>query len=128
MATESTRALRPIPLPSTENLVNPVDGPYLTFPPFPKAPEGVTIMPFKEFKEGGICVEPGPDDAEIDTLGILTVPIKVKHNTDECKSKTKRKRKAENAKGKKGQSAPQRLWWEQWEDAETIRFSTGFNP
>jgi len=115
-----------IPLPSTANLVHLADGPY--FPPFPKAPEGITIMPFKEFKEGGICIEPNVNDLEVDTLGIPTVPIKVRHSTDECKTKTKRKRNAENSKGKKGQSKVQRLWWEQWDDTEVIRFSTGFNP
>lgn len=125
----ATTTPQPIPLPSTANLVNSVDLPYLTFPPFPKAPEGVIIMPFKEFKEGGICVEPGPDDAEVDTLGIPTVPIKVRHDTDWCKSKTKRKRKAESLNSKK-KSKPtvQRLWWEQWEDAEAVRFATGFHP
>ena len=126
MATEPTQTV--LPLPSTANLVSPVDAPYLTFPPFPKVPEGVTIMPFKEFKEGGISVEPGVDDIEIDTLGIPTVPIKVRHSTDECKTKSKRKRKAENVKSKKGKPSVQRIWWEQWEDAESMRFSTGFNP
>ena len=125
---DSATVTQPIPLPSTANLVNPVDGPYLTFPPFPKAPEGVTIMPFKDFKERGICIEPGDDDAEVDTLGIPTVPIKVQHKTDECKTKTKRKRVADTRKGKKSKSEQQRLWWEQWEDAEAVRFSTGFNP
>ncbi|KAF8806185.1 hypothetical protein BYT27DRAFT_7141748 [Phlegmacium glaucopus] len=125
--TDPTTVLQPISLPSTANLVNPIDRPYLTFPPFPEAPEGVTITPFKEFMEGGICVEPGVNDLEVDTLGIPTVPIKTRHNTDECKTKTKRKRTAENSKGKKAQSV-QRLWWEQWEDTEVIRFSTGFNP
>ena len=115
-----------IPLPSTADLVNPVDGSFLTFPPFPKA-EGV--MPFKEFKEGGICIEAGPDEAEVDTLGIPTVPIRTRHNTDHCK--TKSKRKVDDTRGKKGKKSKpieQRLWWEQWEDAEAMRFCTGLNP
>ena len=129
MATDPVQPVpSPIPLPSIANLVNPVDGPYLTFPPFPKAPEGITVIPFKDFKEGGICMEPGADDIEVDTLGIATVPIKVRHSTDECKTKSKRKRVAETAKGKKGKLALHRIWWEQWEDAEATRFSTGFNP
>ena len=120
----------PIPLPSVADLVNPV-GVFLTFPPFPKAPEGVTIMPFKGFKEGGIRIEPGADDAEIDTLGIPTVPVKTRHSTDECKTKSKRKKIAEDAKIRKEkgkQLVPQRPWYEQWEDAEAMRFCTGFNP
>lgn len=120
-----------IPLPSTANLVAPVDGPFLTFPPFPNAPEGVTIMPFKGFKEGGICIEPGADDAEVDTFGIPTVPVKTRHSTDECKTNSKRKKIAEDAKGRKGkgkQSISARLWWDQWEDAEAIRFCTGLDP
>lgn len=85
-------------------------------------------MPFKNFTEGGICIEPGIDDTEVDTLGIPTVPIKVRHNVDQCKTKSKRKSKVENAKGKKSKPTVQRLWWEQWQDAEAMRFSTGFNP
>ena len=120
-----------IPLPSSVNLVTPVavDEPFLTFPPFPKDPEGVTIMPFKDFKEGGICIEGGPDEAEVDTFGIPTVPLRTRHNTDQCKTKTKRK-VGEDGKGKrnrKGKIIEQRLWWEQWEDAEAIRFCTGVN-
>ena len=119
-----------IPLPSTANLVSPVDGTYITFPPFPKSAEGVTVMPFKAFKERGICIEPGADDAEIDALGIPTVPIRTRHSTDQCKSKSKRKmvQESNGKKGKKSKIIEQRLWWEQWEDAEAIRFCTGFNP
>ena len=115
-----------IPLPKTADIVSSADGSYLTYPPFPTAPG---VIPFKEFKEGGICIEPGPDDAEVDTFGIPTVPIRSRHSTDHCK--TKSKRKWEDMKGKKGKKSKpieQRLWWEQWEDAEAIRFCTGFNP
>ena len=130
MAADPVTTPQLIPLPSTANLVNPVDGSFLTFPPFPKSPEGVTIMPFKKFKEGGICVEAGTDEAEVDTLGIPTVPIRTRHSTDQCKSKSKRKmpEDAKGKKGKKGKLIEQRLWWEQWEDAEAMRFCTGFNP
>ena len=115
-----------IPLPSTADVVSSVDGSFLTFPPFPKS-EG--IMPFKEFKEGGICIEAGPDEAEVDTFGIPTVSIRTRHNTDRCKSKTKRKAEdMRNRKGKKSKPIEQRLWWEQWDDAEATRFCTGFNP
>ena len=115
-----------IPLPSSADVVSSSDGSFLTFPPFPEA-EG-PIMPFKEFKEGGICVEAGADEAEVDTLGIPTVSIRTRHNTDHCKTKTKRKAEMRSKKGKKSKPIEQRLWWEQWNDAEALRFCTGFNP
>ena len=128
MADDPVTTPQLIPLPSSADLVEPLG--FLTFPPFPKNPEGVTIMPFKEFKEGGICIEAGADEAEVDTLGIPTVPIRSRHNTDQCKTKTKRKagEDGKGKKGKKGKIIEQRLWWEQWEDAEAIRFCTGLNP
>ncbi|KAF8958505.1 hypothetical protein BDZ97DRAFT_1706028 [Flammula alnicola] len=117
------------PQPVAEGFVNPIDGPFIRFPPFPTAPEGTTVMSFKNFQERGICVEPGPEEAEVDGLGIPTVPLRVRHETDQCKTNTKRKRQAEDAKvRKKGGKPSQRLWWEQWEDGEAIRFSIGFNP
>jgi hypothetical protein len=64
-------------------------------------------MPFKDFKEG----------------------TPSRHNTDQCKTNSKRKI-TEDARGKKGikKKIEQRIWWQQWEDAEAIRFCTGFNP
>ena len=128
MAAEQTTAVpKSIPLPSAANLVNPVDKTFFfTFPPFPTVPEGVTIMPFKEFKEGGICIEAGADEEEVDTLGIPTVPIHKRHDIDQCKTNAKRKRKAEKVKAKKT-PVVQKLWWEQWDDTEASRFSPGFN-
>lgn len=32
------------------------DATWITFPPFPKPPPGVYIIPFKSFKPKGICV------------------------------------------------------------------------
>ncbi|KAF8956708.1 hypothetical protein BDZ97DRAFT_2079684 [Flammula alnicola] len=117
------------PQPVAEDFVNAIDGPFIRFPPFPTAPEGTTVMSFKKFKEKGICVEPGPEEAEVDALGIPTVPLRVRHETDQCKMHTKRKRQAEDAKAhKKGGKPSQGLWWERWEDGEAIRFSIGFNP
>ncbi|KDR84221.1 hypothetical protein GALMADRAFT_236903 [Galerina marginata CBS 339.88] len=115
---------------SDTNSVNPVDGPLIRFPPFPQPPDGVQIMSFKQFKERGIRVEPGPDDAEVDALGIPTIPLRVHHGTDECKTNTKRKRTQEENKTRKkgGLGAKKLVWWEQWEDTEAIRFSIGFNP
>lgn len=116
------------------NTVNPAvtistDGPRLTFPPFPEAPEGVHIEPFSTFQERGIAMDPGPDDAEVDTFGIPTVPLKPRHATDACKTNTKRKRRAEDdaSRKKRGLGSKKVPWWQQWEDTESIRFSVGFD-
>lgn len=63
-----------------------------TFPPFPQPPQGVTITPFKEFKERGIQIAPGENDTEVDALGIPTVVLGTPHDTDICKTNTKRKK------------------------------------
>ncbi|KAF8914406.1 hypothetical protein CPB84DRAFT_1759175 [Gymnopilus junonius] len=122
--------LDPVTPATAVNSINPVDGPFLRFPPFPLPPPEVTIMPFKDFKERGIAMEPGPDDAEVDTLGIPTIPLLHPHTTDVCKTNTKRKRKAEENKArKKGGAGSKNIpWYEEWEEAEVARFSTGFNP
>ncbi|PPQ92790.1 hypothetical protein CVT25_003901 [Psilocybe cyanescens] len=111
------------------NLVNPVDGPIIRFPPFPQAPEGVQIMPFKDFEEGGICMDPGPNDAEVDTFGVPTVPLRPQHSTDVCKTNTKRKRRAEEMQARKkgGLGAKKLLWWEEWQEREVARVSVGFD-
>jgi hypothetical protein len=110
-------------------LVNPVDGPFIRFPPFPVAPAGIHIMPFKEFTERGIRVEAGPDDAEVDALGIPTVPIgRKRHATDECKTNTKRKREAEEGGKSKKKGAIRKGWEEVWKETEVVRFSRSFNP
>lgn len=87
-------------------------------------------MPFKDFKEQGIAIQPGPNDAEVDMLGIPTIPIKAQHSTDVCKTNTKRKRRAEEKKSRKkgGPGTKNVPWFEEWEEAEAARFSTGFNP
>ncbi|KAF8166991.1 hypothetical protein BJ912DRAFT_1001882 [Pholiota molesta] len=114
----------------TGGFVNPVDGPFIRFPPFPEPPQNTTVVSYKDFKERGICIEPGPDDTEVDALGIPTVPLPKRHETDMCKTNTKRKRKAEEATARKkaGVPAAHVVWWEQWEETEVIRFSLGFNP
>lgn len=114
---------------TTANLVNPVDGPFIRFPPFPIAPAGVRIMPFKEFTERGIRIEAGADDAEVDALGIPTIVIGRKgHATDECKTNTKRKRDAEESVKSKKKGAIRKGWAESWKESELLRFSTSVNP
>lgn len=130
MSAADTSPPEPAPKPQGGGTIHLADGPFLRFPPFPKAPAGTTIMPFKDFKEGGIRVDPGPDDEEVDNHGIPTVPLNMRpHATNVCKTNTKRKRRAEDLKArKKAGMSTQRIWWEQWDDTETVRFSIGFNP
>jgi len=118
------------PLTAENHIVNAQGEFLIKFPPFPQAPQGVEIMPFKRFKERGIRVDPGPDDAEVDALGIPTVPMKTHHKTDVCKSNIKRKRKSDDKEERKRQGLPPKklTWYEEWEETEAIRFSYGFDP
>ncbi|GLB34237.1 hypothetical protein LshimejAT787_0111210 [Lyophyllum shimeji] len=100
----------------------------LTFPPFPQPPPGVTIIPFKDFKERGIQMfaTGEEDDVERDGLGIPTVELRVRHNTDACKTDTKRKRKPKA--GPTGSSAPRKEWWEVWMENEDLKMTGPYNP
>jgi hypothetical protein len=97
----------------------------LTFPRDFKIPEGVVIIPFKDFKERGICVEPGPNEDEVDAIGIPTVAMKP-HEADRCKTNTRRKQKKEEASKRKAlnKSSP---WWERWEEDEESRIAKPTN-
>lgn len=138
-------------------VVNPTDGPILVFPPFPTLPQGISITPFKDFKEHGIQIF-SDTDVEIDGLGIPTVQLGVAHELDECKTETRRKRmkKDEGLKGatKKGKNAPpapvdpemermnpmekknyQRFlmfankeWYDQWAEGEDLRGVKTYDP
>ena len=118
------------PAPAPERgFINSVDGRRVSFPPFPEPALGTTVMSFKEFKEGGIHVDPGRNDEEVDSHGIPTIPLPKRHAADACKTNTKRKRQHEEATArKKAGLSTQRLWWDQWEDTEAIRFSTAHDP
>lgn len=94
-----------------------------TFPPWPTPPEGVTIMSFKNFKQRGIQIAPGPGDEEVDTLGIVTVAVKTRHNIDVCKTNTKRKKRLEED-AKKAAAGIKKDLWEQWEDKESTRMTS----
>ncbi|KAF8212335.1 hypothetical protein K438DRAFT_1806372 [Mycena galopus ATCC 62051] len=68
------------------------------FPPFPSAPQGVKIIPFKDFTEYGARVV-GADGVERDGLGIPTIALK---------NKKKEKPVAT------GGTSLKREWWEGW--------------
>ena len=104
-------------------------GHLFTFPPFPEPSQGVHIVPFVDFNERGISTIPGPDEVEVDSLGIPTVMMRVTHSTDVCKTKTKRKRPAEKrAPGTTGQKVKHLQWWEVWEETEVIRLTKTVDP
>ncbi|KAJ7243644.1 hypothetical protein C8J57DRAFT_1365554 [Mycena rebaudengoi] len=96
------------------------------FPPFPAVPEGVTIIPFKDFKENGIQMFDGPDEVERDGLGIPTIALRVKHDTDVSKTNPDRKKKTgkEAAALRPGFS---KNWWEDWLEGEELRNHGPYN-
>ncbi|KAJ7117883.1 hypothetical protein C8R43DRAFT_99803 [Mycena crocata] len=96
------------------------------FPPFPSVPEGATIVPFKDYKEHGIQVFEAPDGVERDGLGIPTIPLRVKHDTDFSKTNPNRQRKTakEMTAARPGF---RKEWWEDWEEAESLRNHGPYN-
>ncbi|KAJ6493166.1 hypothetical protein C8R45DRAFT_1212606 [Mycena sanguinolenta] len=68
------------------------------FPPFPAIPEGVKIIPFKDFKEYGARVV-GADGVERDGLGIATIALP---------------RKVEKQVAPQNGVPLRKEWWEQW--------------
>ncbi|KAF9235576.1 hypothetical protein BU15DRAFT_51204 [Melanogaster broomeanus] len=114
-----------IPLPTDAQ-----DPLFIRFPPFPKAPQGVTIMPFKGFKARGIQLfseskQGGDDEDELDALGIPTVELRVKHSTDECKSNSKKKRKKKKNAVTEDLPVKKLPWYEEWEEGEDLRVMKG---
>ncbi|TBU22294.1 hypothetical protein BD311DRAFT_154038 [Dichomitus squalens] len=107
--------------------VTPADRPWLTFPPFPKPPQGVDLVPFQDFKPLGIHIpEPVEDGAappvEVDGLGIATLTLRVHHDLT-----TMEKRKRKNARTKiapDGSVVPKR-WYEEWAEVEHLRKTSG---
>ncbi|KAJ6555442.1 hypothetical protein DFH09DRAFT_1280454 [Mycena vulgaris] len=98
------------------------------FPPFPAAPEGVTIVPFKDFQEHGIQIQlfEAEDEVERDSLGIATVALRVKHDTDVSKTNPNRKKKSakEMIAARPGF---RKEWWEDWEEGEDLRNHGPYN-
>ncbi|KIK81810.1 hypothetical protein PAXRUDRAFT_832598 [Paxillus rubicundulus Ve08.2h10] len=120
--------------PTTSSIVpiHPeLDPPFIKFPPFPKPPEGVTIMPFKDFKARGIQLfseskQPEDDEDELDALGIPTVELRIKHATDACKSITRKKRKKKkSAMMTEAVPVKKLAWYDEWEEGEDLRVAKG---
>ncbi len=116
---------------ATDSALSVESAMQLRFPPFPQAPDGVELIPFHLFRPSGIRVPIDDDDDEYqrapgveierDGLGILTIPLRVKHVMDTQEKKKKRKKKVNGAP--QVQVAPEKpkTWWEVWEELEEIR-------
>jgi len=98
-----------------------------TFPPFPTPPPGVQITPFADFRENGIQVFSPDGKIEVDGLGIPTVELSSKHDSDEGKTEARPKksitsiqpRTVVNADGTKSKRLPD--WYEAWAETESSR-------
>jgi hypothetical protein len=87
------------------------------FPPFPPVPEGVKIIPFKDFREHGTRVV-GEDKIERDGLGIPTIALM---NKDK-----KKKAKSMNATMN---GSLKKEWWENWEaSGESVLVRGPYDP
>ncbi|KAJ7508790.1 hypothetical protein B0H11DRAFT_1356399 [Mycena galericulata] len=86
---------------------------------FPALPNGVTIIPFKDYKEVGIQRSQGPDGIERDHLGIPTIQLCIKHATDVPKTipdaGTPIVREVNRGFEFKKE------WWEDWQESEDLR-------
>jgi hypothetical protein len=97
--------------------------PMFKYPPFPPVPEGVTIIPYKDFKPSGIkkFLDLTLDEIELDGIGIPTTELLVKHaGPDSDKWKKKKKRMGEDEEG----IVRRYFWWEEWEKDEATRRSS----
>jgi hypothetical protein len=117
---------------SSETPEIPGDAFFLRFPPFPTPPPGVTVLPFKKFKEHGIMALSNAEGSEVDGLGIPTVELRVKHDTDVCKSNANRSKETKTSAKASGQSTgsgvKKKEWWEIWAEGEMARSSYSYNP
>lgn len=91
-------------------LSEPVQYMY-TFPPFPAVPDGVTIIPFTDYKEYGIRKS---RENEFDGMGIRTVALTAQEN------RTKKANKVQRSNNSNMQ------WWEHWEEGEKQRSAGPF--
>ena len=100
--------------------------PFYTYPPFPKPPPGVTILPFTQFKEPGIAVQIDADgtDGEVDGLGIPTLTLNSRHDLTQEEKKMGKKRLANATKITTDGNVRRIPWHEEWRSHEKAhRFS-----
>jgi len=97
-----------------------ISTPLIKFPPFPDVPEGVSIIPFSQFRPKGIKkrIVPDPDYSDLDGYGRPTVRLKVAHtSTTSDKWKKKKRRLGEGDDG----VVRKYVWYEEWARDEDSR-------
>ena len=108
---------------------------YRRFPPFPPAPPGAPVTPVAAFQPQGIRVpvneddldlDPDPDpDApparELDSLGIPTVALRVKHSADATDKVRRKKKRRGGGAAPAREPGAQGTWWVEWEELESLR-------
>lgn len=122
MAIELNIPITKPPSPPPAPVVDTI--PMLKYPPFPDAPEGVTIIPFSEFKPQGIkkFIDPSPDNVELDGWGVPTAALSVRHDVEKWKKKKRRMGEDEDGATRKYS------WWEEWEKDESGRKMVDIDP
>jgi hypothetical protein len=95
----------------------------LRFPPFPTIPNGISIIPFKDFVPYGykrIKMDTG-EEIEVDALGGLpTVKVLSDEEVAQKIKDYKKRRNAGQSTDATGRIVP---WWEEWEEAENSRIT-----
>lgn len=106
--------------PQGSNPLPDMSAPLIRFPPFPEIPEGVSIIPFSQFRPKGIKKRrvPDADYPDLDGHGRPTVKLKVAHaSTSSDKWKKKKKRLGEGDDG----VVRKFVWYEEWAKEEDNR-------
>lgn len=96
--------------------------PLIRFPPFPEIPEGVSIIPFSQFRPKGIKKRqvPDPDYPDLDGYRRPTTKLKVAHaSTSSDRWKKKKRRLGEGDDG----VIRKYVWYEEWAKDEDSRKS-----
>ncbi|KAJ6559860.1 hypothetical protein B0H19DRAFT_1375831 [Mycena capillaripes] len=88
---------------------------------FPEIPAGVAILPFKDFKEHGIQPSLDADGIERDLLGIPTVPLAVKHDTDASKTNPDNNAMSSKPGAFRLGFNFEKEWWQAWEEGEHLQ-------
>lgn len=111
----------PVPRP-------PVD-PKWCWPPFPTPPEGVAIIPFKDFIPKGIIIDLNADeDVERDGDGIPTVVLQVKHTIGALGRPAGSKKKQGPLAAMTEEELKRITWNQRWELGEDLRTAQPINP
>jgi hypothetical protein len=112
---------------SAETAVIDPTAPFYVFPPFPIA-VGKALISFKGFKPKGIRpLDPESDEVEVDGDGIPTLTLGIQHTSGKHEG-AKRKKKKKKTHLTKDMPFVTMPWWEEWEQADTSRPATHYDP